>query len=164
MTKSLEEEFGLPSAQEDSSQESSDISDYSTIEEYKNALSICDKIDNALKEVKGMEVHDKEMDEIALDAQEAFKQLMTLGYNMTDMAAGPVFSNAAHMLEIALKAKDSKTNKKLKQIELMLKKANLDARQQKDSGSSESDDGTVESRPLDRNELLKILHGSSGEN
>jgi len=80
---------------------------------------------------------------------------MSLGMNMTDMAAGPVFNNAAQMLKIALEAKDSKTTRKLKQIDLMLKKARVDQAEKKLTGGDEIEN--VESRPLDRNELLKIL-------
>ena len=102
-----------------------------------------------------MEAHDTEMDDIASQAVESYEQLMSLGMNMTDMAAGPVFSNAAAMLKIALEAKDSKTTRKLKQIDLMLKKANLDERVKKNQPEELED---IQSRPLDRNELLKILN------
>ena len=71
--------------------------------------------------------------------------------NMTDMAAG-VFNNAANMLKIALEAKDSKTTAKLKQVDLMLKKARLDKLK---GGDNQSTD--VNATVLDRNDLLKIL-------
>jgi hypothetical protein len=66
-----------------------------------------------------------------------------------------VFSNAAAMLKIALDAKDSKVNRKLKQIDLMLKKANLDSREKKQVPEEEYATAKV----LDRNELLKMLKG-----
>ena len=151
MTRKLEEEFNLPHME--------DLADDATTEEVthhvqtvEEALSVSEKINNALAEVRGMEVHDSEMDDIAVQAVESYEQLMSLGMNMTDMAAGPVFSNAAAMLKIALEAKDSKVSRKLKQIDLMIKKANLDARTAKSDDSVEAT-----ATMLDRNELLKML-------
>jgi hypothetical protein len=153
MTKRLEEEFNLtpledlqdtkPPPVETSKQQITTLED---------ALSLSEKINGALAEVRGMEAHDSEMDDIASQAVESYEQLMSLGMNMTDMAAGPVFANAANMLKIALEAKDSKTTRKLKQIDLMLKKANLDAKIAKEDGATEAT-----ATMLDRNELLKML-------
>lgn len=159
MTKKLEEEFGLPPIEDvlpDAQEEANDeaFSAVATIDEVQEALSICEKIDNALAEVRGMEVHDSEMDAIAVEAMQSYQQLMSLGMNMTDMAAGQVFNNAANMLKIALEAKDSKVNRKLKQIDLMLKKARVDQTAKK-LGDSEAEE--INSTTLDRNELLKML-------
>ena len=108
----------------------------------------------ALSEVRGMEAHDSEMDDIARQAIDSYTQLMALGMNMTDMAAGPVFANAANMLKIALEAKDSKVQRKLKQVDLMLKKARVDQTAKK---SSDTDAEEINSNTFDRNELLKML-------
>ena len=150
MTRKLEEEFNLPHLDEIDSDESSGPV---TVQEIQDAITISEKINNALAEVRGMEAHDSEMDDIAKQAVESYEQLMSLGMNMTDMAAGPVFNNAANMLKIALEAKDSKTTRKLKQIDLMLKKANLDIRSKKEGADPEEVNATI----LDRNELLKML-------
>jgi hypothetical protein len=66
-----------------------------------------------------------------------------------------VFNNAANMLKIALEAKDSKVTRKLKQVDLMLKKANLDQR----AAAKGEDSGGIptQANVFDRNELLKIL-------
>jgi hypothetical protein len=153
MTRKLEDEFNLPHLDEldDSAAPVEQVRhDIQTVED---ALSISEKINGALAEVRGMETHDSEMDEIAAQAVESYEQLMGLGMNMTDMAAGQVFSNAAQMLKIALEAKDSKVNRKLKQIDLMLKKARLDQQEKK------HEDPVDDVRPvLDRNELLKMLN------
>lgn len=156
MTKKLEEEFNLPPLDDfDDTEEDIMFDDPKTdIQTVENALSVSEKINNALAEVRGMEAHDSEMDEIASQAVESYEQLMSLGMNMTDMAAGPVFSNAAAMLKIALEAKDSKVTRKLKQIDLMLKKANLDERIKKNQPSDEVE---AKAHILDRNELLKML-------
>ena len=156
MTRKLEEEFNLPHLDDLDNEIQEVVPDtQQQIAEVQEALTISDKRNGALAEVRGMEAHDTEMDDIASQAVESYEQLMSLGMNMTDMAAGPVFSNAAAMLKIALEAKDSKTTRKLKQIDLMLKKANLDERVKKNQPEELED---IQSRPLDRNELLKILN------
>jgi hypothetical protein len=153
MTRKLEEEFNLPHM-EDMDAESSDPETIKAeIQTVEDALTNSEKINSALKEVRGMEEHDDEMDNIARQAIESYEQLMSLGMNMTDMAAGPVFNNAANMLKIALEAKDSKVSKKLKQVDMMLKKARIDQLEKK-QGTSE-DAGTA--KTFDRNELLRII-------
>lgn len=163
MTRKLEEEFNLPPIDDfndtENDFENASVEDVTTqLQTVEDAITISEKINSALAEVRGMEAHDSEMDEIAAQAVESYEQLMSLGMNMTDMAAGPVFSNAAAMLKIALEAKDSKTTRKLKQIDLMLKKANLDAREKKNA----PDDETVDAQTtvLDRNEILRILNSN----
>ncbi len=154
MTKRLEEEFNLPPLEEVLGSNSSEIESTDiTIQSVEDAISISEKINSALSEVRGMEAHDKEMDDIAQQAIDSYQQLMTLGMNMSDMAAGPVFNNAAQMLKIALDAKDSKVTRKLKQVDLMLKKARLDQQTSKDDPVED-----VKATVLDRNELLKLIN------
>lgn len=161
MTKKLEEEFGLPSMFETTSsvteQDHAEVNSPADIATIEQALSISEKINGALAEVRGMESHDSEMDNIAQQAVDSYEQLMSLGMNMTDMAAGQVFNNAANMLKIALEAKDSKVNRKLKQIDLMLKKARLDQLEKK----NDPDVQEVQATMFDRNELLKMISGKS---
>lgn len=164
MTKKLEEEFDLPSMfatdeaddPEPADNQEEAVTDIASIE---HALTISEKINGALAEVRGMEAHDSEMDEIAQQAVDSYEQLMMLGMNMTDMAAGQVFNNAANMLKIALEAKDSKVNRKLKQIDLMLKKARLDQQEKK----NEPDVAEAQATMFDRNELLKMISGSKDD-
>ena len=156
MTRKLEEEFNLPPLEEALENTASAPAEQplTTIDEVQEAISISEKIDNALAEVRGMEVHDSEMDAIALEAMNSYTQLMSLGMNMSDMAAGQVFNNAANMLKIALEAKDSKVSRKLKQVDLMLKKARVDQTAKK-IGDTEAEE--ISSNTFDRNELLKML-------
>ena len=159
MTKKVEEEFDLPSvfdAKPGHEQNTDDVQQVTDISSIEHALTISEKINGALAEVRGMEAHDSEMDEIAQQAVDSYEQLMMLGMNMTDMAAGQVFNNAANMLKIALEAKDSKVNRKLKQIDLMLKKARLDQQEKK----NEPDVQEAQATMFDRNELLKMISSS----
>jgi len=127
------------------------------IEETQNALSVSEKINAAFKEIKGLEDHEGEMNDIAKMAVESYEQLMQLGMNVSDMAAGKVFAEASNMLKIALDASDAKTKAKLQQIDLMLKKARIDKFSDKGSGETEGVSATV----FDRNDLLKIIKGEN---
>lgn len=159
MTKKLEELLDLPPADsveedvtnQDNQEELLPIPDTS---DYENALEQVDKIDAALPMVKNLEASDVEMDEIAQTAQDTFKDLMDLGMNVEARFAGDIFGTAARMLDTALNAKGAKIDRKLKMIDLQLKKARLDQQQAKQDGSSEE---TGEAMVLDRNALLEKL-------
>ena len=104
-----------------------------------------------IKNVKGLDDHDVEMDDIGQQAMDSYQQLMNLGMNVGDREAGHIFDSASKMLKTALEAKESKINAKLKQIDLMVKKARLDG------NSSDSASGSG-GKSLDRNELLRIIN------
>ncbi len=116
------------------------------------------KINLAFKEVKGLEDHEVEMNDIAKKAIDSYEQLMNLGMNVSDMAAGKVFAEASNMLKIALDASDAKTKAKLQQIDLMLKKARID--KFSDKGTNEE---SVQATVFDRNDLLKIIKGGGAD-
>ena len=157
MTKKLEEEFNLPPIEEVTKTEPTIVETEAEIEETQNALSVSEKINAAFKEIKGLEDHEGEMNDIAKMAVESYEQLMQLGMNVSDMAAGKVFAEASNMLKIALDASDAKTKAKLQQIDLMLKKARID--KFSDKGNNEE---TVQATVFDRNDLLKIIKGGGG--
>jgi hypothetical protein len=160
MTKKLEEEFNLPPMEDvlDTEQEVVPTVEETqeVIEEVQGALSVSEKINLAFKEVKGLESHEVEMNDIAKKAIDSYEQLMSLGMNVSDMAAGKVFAEASNMLKIALDASDAKTKAKLQQIDLMLKKARID---KFDNKGTETE--AVQATVFDRNDLLKIIKGES---
>jgi hypothetical protein len=162
MTKKLEEEFNLPSIEEATKKESTydtpsydDPNEPSTdiieVQDVEKALSNAEKIDQALQNVKGLNDHDVEMDDIGQQAMDSYQQLMNLGMNVGDREAGHIFDSASKMLKTALEAKESKINAKLKQIDLMVKKARLD-------GNTSDNGSGAGGKPLDRNELLRIIN------
>ena len=153
MTKKLEEEINLPPIEEVTKTEPTIVETEAEIEETQNALSVSEKINAAFKEIKGLEDHEGEMNDIAKMAVESYEQLMQLGMNVSDMAAGKVFAEASNMLKIALDASDSKTKAKLQQVDLMIKKARHDNNSGR-SGETTADGSIV----YDRNELLKIMN------
>ena len=165
MTKKLEEEFNLPPMEEATAKENADATEkfdvqevtQVDIEDVQTALSNAEKIDLALKNVKGLDEHDEEMDDIGQQAIDSYQQLMNLGMNVGDREAGSIFDSAAKMLKTALEAKESKIDTKLKQIDLMIKKGRLD-------NNTQSSSNTASGGPaVDRNELLKIINSDKKE-
>jgi hypothetical protein len=119
-----------------------------------SALSNSEKVDLALTSVTGLLEHDQEMDDIAAKALQSFKDLNDLGLNISDLHAGKIYEVAATMLKTAMDAKDAKVNKKLKMIDLQLKKLKLDRDAKVPTGSGEDEDDGQE---FDRNDLLKHI-------
>jgi hypothetical protein len=97
---------------------------------------------------------DLEMDKLAVEAEESYKNLMDLGMNVDSRYSGRIFEVASNFLKNAIDAKSSKIDKKLKMVELQLKKLKLDKEGNKDGSPIEESDGFVIS---DRNELMKKL-------
>lgn len=128
-----------------------------TVTEIETAMTKVDKIDAALPSVRDLETSDNEMDEIAQLAQDTFKDLMDLGMNVEARFSGEIFGNAARMLDTALSAKAHKVNKKLKMVDLQLKKANMDARIAKEQQSNGEVSTDGEGVVLDRNTLLQQI-------
>jgi hypothetical protein len=116
-----------------------------------------DKIASALPAVKGLgDKADSELEDIAQRALTAYEDLMDLGMNVESRYSGRVFEVAGGLLKTSLDAKTAKLDKKLKMIELQLKKQKMD----QDSGPSE--DGMISGEGYvvtDRNSLLERLKG-----
>lgn len=158
MTKSLEETFDLPPikealAEKEKLAESTELvlaEDEPT--KILNALTVAEKIEHALTTVTELDNNDIEMDEIAQEALESYVELKDLAMNMADAHAGRMMEVAASMLKTSLEAKEAKINRKLKTIDLQLKKMRMDRL------SGADDTPSVEGSEFDRNELLKHLH------
>lgn len=159
MTKKLIELFDLPNDTEEVS-ESVTLPEIQTIT--TSALDNLEKIENALPQVKGLEAADQEMDELTAMATNSYKDLMDLGMQVDSRYSSEIFNVAGTMLGHAITAKTAKLNKKLKMIELQLKKAALD---QKQKDKQEEIDSTPigQGQSLDRNELLKMLGSKNKE-
>lgn len=160
MTKKLEELFELPVQEKEVNEliiEKAEADVIST-----EALDNIDKIERALPQVKGLEASDGEMDELASLATNSYKDLMDLGMQVDSRFASEIFNSAGTMLGHAITAKTAKLNKKLKMIELQLKKAALD---HKMSEKTEELDNTPvgAGQALDRNELLKMLNAKTSD-
>jgi len=153
MTRKLEELFNLPdNIPEDLTHEQASVA----LEEKKAVFAdidkAIDKIDEALPHVKGLDASDQEMDELAKLAKDKFNDLMDLGMNMEARFSGQVFQTAGVLLGHAITAKQAKLDKKLKMVDLQLKKMRLDHQLKQDGAVGESIDG--QGVVLDRNALL----------
>lgn len=152
MTKKLEELFDLPRNEDDVVEPQPDYSE-ETIPDLTTTLASLDKIESALPAVKGLAASDSEMDELAKKASDSFDDLMDLGMNVDSRYASEIFAVASSMLGHAITAKTAKLNKKLKMIDLQLKKAKLDADLNDGDSPTKTGTGVV----IDRNELLAKL-------
>jgi hypothetical protein len=154
MTKKLEELFDLPTSPNEVD---------SPIEETRHQLAIIDdnisKIDAALPMVKDLDSSDLDLDEIADLAKESYKDLSDLAMNVDSRFAAELFAVAGTMLGHALTAKTTKLNKKLKMIDLQLKKARLDQTE-----TAKDKLPTGQGLVLNRNELLERILGPRDQN
>jgi hypothetical protein len=172
MTKKLESLFDLPesdSEDHDAADNNSEVLPITrdTLQALDDAI---DKVDSALPAVRGLDASDAEMDELAQLAVNSYKDLSDLGMQVDSRFASEIFSVASNMLGHAITAKNSKLDKKLKMIDLQLKKMRLDQQQQliDQKKNPEGDDApgvtTAEGHVLSRNELLDRLLGDRKQN
>ena len=169
MTKKLEDILNLPNVKEafkevdkkeqarvnkDQTKNVMKNVDPETAKNLQKSYAEFDKIAAALPQVKGLgELSDLELDKLAIESEESYKNLMDLGMNVDSRYSGRIFEVAGNFLRNAIDAKGSKIDKKLKMVELQLKKMKLD-QGNKDGPAIEESDGFVIS---DRNELMKKL-------
>ena len=131
MTKKLEELLNLPETQElvkpEKKRGKADPKLSAPADNLFRELGDIDKIASALPQVKGLgDISDTELDSLAQRATDAYDDLMDLGMNVEPRYSSRVFEVASSMLKNAIDAKSAKIDKKLKMIELQLKKAKLD--------------------------------------
>jgi len=154
MTKKLEEILNLPTSKKIIKQE--EKKQLSAPEPLLRDINEYDKISAALPMVKGLgDLGDAELDELAQKAKDAYEDIMDLGMNVEARYSARMFEVAASMLGHAITAKSAKLDKKLKMIDLQLKKQKIDndANGVDDSVTIQGD-GVIIS---DRNSLLEKL-------
>lgn len=156
MTKKLEEIFNIeneePVTEEEAKQSIPVKKDF--IQEVDSAI---DKIDGALPRVRDLDdTSDKELDDLADLATDKFNDLMDLGMNVDSRFSGNIFQTASQLLGHAITAKQAKLDRKLRTVDLQIKKLRLDKQSQKDGTNEEAEiegKGVV----LDRNALLQEI-------
>ena len=153
--KKLEEILNLPESKKTIKKAEKDQS-VEAVQPLLRDMSEFDKIAAALPQVKGLgDVSDTEFDALAQRATDAFDDLMDLGMNVEARYSGRVFEVAGSMLKNAIDAKAAKIDKKLKMIELQIKKQKLDQdANQEDQGIDVSGTGVI---VTDRNSLIEKL-------
>ena len=143
MTKKLETLFDLPEPED-----TTEIKDYRDPDDMKKIVeSIPPR--NELQDL-GTKA-DNELDDIAGKAAEAYDNLMDLGMNVESRYSSRIFEVANGLLKTALDAKSAKINKKLKILELELKREKLNNSERGDIINAEDHIVT------DRNSLMDRL-------
>lgn len=122
------------------------------ITELTKSVGNLDKINEALPQVVGLEASEHELDQLAQMATEGYQNLMELGMNVETRHASEIFGAASNLLGHALTARKNKIEKKLRMIELQLKKAALDQRAADFSNTIPVSDGVA--TVIDRNALV----------
>ena len=114
-----------------------------------------DKIAAALPRVKGLgDMADVELDALANKAEQAYDDLMDLGMQVDPRYGSRMFEIAAQMMNAAITAKTNKIDKKLKMVDLQLKKLAIDKKHGSDGGDTVEGQGYI---LTDRNSILEKL-------
>jgi hypothetical protein len=155
MTKKLEELLNLESTPEETVEiPSVEAIPIPTID-LQERLEEFDKISAALPRVKGLgDLSDGELDALASKAEKAYDDLMDLGMNVEARYSTRMFEVAGQMLNAAITAKTNKIDKKLKMVDLQLKKLAIDKKHGEGTGDSIQGEGYV---ITDRNSILAKL-------
>jgi hypothetical protein len=166
MTKKLEELLNLPESQDivkeekekAQAEEKKQENKSRQIDQQKNTMrdiAEFDKIAAALPKVDGLgDMGDAELDDVGQRAITAYEDLMDLGMNVESRYSARIFEVAGQMLKTTLDAKVAKLDKKLKMVDLQLKK------QKQDAQTGDSDANVVQGEGYvisDRNSLLEKL-------
>ena len=166
MTKKLEELFNLDDkekAEETAAVETptTEVTVEEVQEKHQQVRSVDDSyraVQNITKDLPQIRELDtmgeKDLDSLADKAEKAYDDLMDLGMNVEVRYSGRIFEVASSMLKNAIDAKTAKVDKKLKAVDLQLKKLKIDNDSPEDPNDVLDGKGYV---MLDRNELIKKL-------
>ena len=155
MTKKLESILNLPETDEPYiDAKSSKTSLMPETIDLQEKLEEFDKISSALPRVKGLgDMADSELDALATKAEQAYDDLMDLGMNVEVRYGARMFEVAANMMNAAIQAKSAKIDKKLKMVELQLKKLAIDKKNSEPEPTVQADGYIIS----DRNSILEKL-------
>ncbi len=156
MTKKLEELFNLEESKKEEPTPPVSVPTHEEVRSLDDSYKAVTEITRGLPQIKELEeLDDKELDNLATKAEQAYDDLMDLGMNVEVRYSGRIFEVAGTMLKNAIDAKSAKIDKKLKAVDLQLKKYKID----KDAGGDDPNDVINGQGYIitDRNELLKKL-------
>lgn len=160
MTKKLEELFNLEESKPAKEEAVPEVKvDHTEVRSLDDSYKAVAEITRGLPQIKELEeLDDSELDNLARKAEEAYDDLMDLGMNVEVRYSGRIFEVAGGMLKNAIDAKSAKIDKKLKAVDLQLKKYKIDKDANEDPNDVINGQGYV---VLDRNELIKKLSGKA---
>lgn len=152
MTKKLEELFDM---EENPALDS---------EEYQEASRELEAIESQLPDnsnsITDLSTSDQEMDDLASKAVKHYDDLMDLGMNVEPRFSAPIFDAASKLLGHAITAKTSKIDKKLKALDLDIKRRRLEMQEKQAKLADDEESGVAQE--LDRNALLEMLRNKDG--
>ena len=158
MTKKLEELFNMEDKETAQQQAEQSVPVEVTPQQIKSieeSYKEVTKITGDLPKINELDaLGEKDLDSLADKAEKAYDDLMDLGMNVEVRYSGRIFEVASSMLKNAIDAKTAKVDKKLKAVDLQLKKLKIDKDSPEDSNDVLDGKGYV---MLDRNELIKKL-------
>jgi hypothetical protein len=163
MTKKLEELFNLDeraqSVPELELPVDVPVKDHTPVRSIDESYAEVERITQSLPAIKELnDLGDAELDDLAEKAEKAYDDLMDLGMNVEVRYSSRIFEVASSMLGHAITAKTNKVEKKLKAIDMQLKKYKIDKDNNEDLGNVIDGAGYV---LLDRNEMIKKLGGKA---
>ena len=160
MTKKLEELFNLEESKKETSKKADEKKvNHEEVTNLDKSYQAVAAITKDLPQIKDLEsLEEKDLDELAKKAENAYDDLMDLGMNVEVRYASRIFEVAGTMMKNAIDAKSAKIDKKLKAIDLQLKKYKIDKDAAEDPNDIINGQGYV---ITDRNELLKKLGGKA---
>jgi hypothetical protein len=159
MSKKLEDLFNLPSSEEEDEVETKKEVKKVDLTQLREIDKSIDKIDIALPSVRDLEASDEEMDELAQLSKQAFNDLLDMGLSVDPRFGGKLLEVASSMMTNSINAKTAKIDKKLRMVELQLRKAALDQKERALAAKQgpDEEESTSKGIVMDRNALLKEL-------
>jgi hypothetical protein len=154
MTKKLETLFNLDESQKEETPVPAKPT-HQQINSVEESYKAVQAISSSLPQIAELDsLGDNELDDLASKAEQAYDDLMDLGMNVEVRYSGRIFEVAASMLSNAISAKTAKIDKKLKAVDLQLKKLKIE----KDAGDDPNDVLQGQGYIItDRNDLLRKL-------
>lgn len=153
MTKKLEDLFNLADKE---SAEDQPVKNHEEVKSLDRSYKEVEQITKSLPTITELDsLDEKELDDLAKKAEQAYDDLMDLGMNVEVRYSGRIFEVAASMMGNAITAKTNKIEKKLKAVDLQLKKYKIDK-------ENTGEDDVLQGQGFvitDRNELIKKLSG-----
>ncbi len=159
MTKKLEELFNLDSPEKVEEIPTPPAATHDEVNSLDDQYVAVQNIVSTLPKIQELEnLDEQELDTLAKKAEQAYDDLMDLGMNVEVRYASRIFEVASSMMGNAITAKTNKIEKKLKAVDLQLKKLKMD----NDAGNDPHDVINGAGYVItDRNELLKKLSGKA---
>jgi len=155
MTKKLEELFNLETDKKPEETAVEPVKEHQEVRSLDDSYQAVAEITKGLPQIRELDdLDDNELDSLASKAEQAYDDLMDLGMNVEVRYSGRIFEVAGTMLKNAIDAKSAKIEKKLKAVDLQLKKYKIDKDANEDPNDVINGQGYI---ITDRNELLKKL-------